>query len=205
MNNRKNFNIVTKTLDRETAVKEAGRCLYCNDICNVCVTVCPNRANVSYFNNGIKYDMQKIVSNNGNVEIVEDGVFVVDQKIQVMNIADFCNECGNCWTFCPTNGAPYKDKPRLCLTEESFMSEERAYYIFENKINFKNANKFESLTLENKNYIYETEEVFVKFDISNFMIKDVEVKSDSFEEVKLEHAAQMSVLLSNLKEFYLFN
>ena len=30
-------------------------------------------------------------------------------------LTDFCNECGNCVTFCPTSGEPYRDKPRLYL------------------------------------------------------------------------------------------
>jgi len=46
--------------------------------------------------------------------------FVVDQTVQTMNIADFCNECGNCDTFCPTAGAPYKDKPRFWIDREGF-------------------------------------------------------------------------------------
>ena len=35
-------------------------------------------------------------------------------------LADLCNECGNCTTFCPTAGAPYRDKPRLYLNRGDF-------------------------------------------------------------------------------------
>ena len=35
-------------------------------------------------------------------------------------LADLCNECGNCRTFCPTAGAPYRDKPRLFLDRGEF-------------------------------------------------------------------------------------
>jgi putative selenate reductase len=45
---------------------------------------------------------------------------VVDQAVQTLNIADFCNECGNCTTFCPTAGAPYRDKPRFWIDREGF-------------------------------------------------------------------------------------
>ena len=38
--------------------------------------------------------------------------------------SDFCNACGNCATFCPTAGKPYRDKPRLfrdaaCFDDEA--------------------------------------------------------------------------------------
>lgn len=37
--------------------------------------------------------------------------------MQVLNIGDFCNECRNCTTFCPTAGDPYKNKPKFYLTD----------------------------------------------------------------------------------------
>ncbi len=42
------------------------------------------------------------------------------QAFQVAVIADLCNECGNCTTFCPTSGRPYRDKPRLYLNRRDF-------------------------------------------------------------------------------------
>ncbi|MCK9463962.1 MAG: putative selenate reductase subunit YgfK [Proteobacteria bacterium] len=78
---------------------EASRCLGCDDLCALCVTVCPNRANVLY-------------------EIAPSGDGIA-QRYQTANVADWCNECGNCAAFCPTGGAPYRDKPRVCLTEEA--------------------------------------------------------------------------------------
>ena len=37
-------------------------------------------------------------------------------------IADLCNECGNCVTFCPTSGRPWRDKPRIHLDRSEFES-----------------------------------------------------------------------------------
>jgi len=116
-------------MTEKDAQKEAQRCLLCGDICNICVTVCPNRANVSYTIEPVEYLLQKAVNRDGGVEIIEDKPFRLTQPYQVFNIADFCNECGNCRTFCPTNGAPYKDKPRICLTGESFRAEPHAFFI----------------------------------------------------------------------------
>ncbi|MCR5289737.1 MAG: putative selenate reductase subunit YgfK [Treponema sp.] len=62
---------------------EGERCLECRTICENCVDVCPNRANVA-----IK----------------------VGKKIQILHVDGMCNECGNCAQFCPYSGRPYKDK-----------------------------------------------------------------------------------------------
>jgi putative selenate reductase len=35
-------------------------------------------------------------------------------------LTDTCNECGNCVTFCPTAGYPWRDKPRLYLHRGDF-------------------------------------------------------------------------------------
>jgi len=47
----------------------------------------------------------------------------VRQAYQVAVLADLCNDCGNCTTFCPTAGRPFVDKPRLFLDEESFLAQ----------------------------------------------------------------------------------
>ena len=45
---RSGFDLVIRTLDEATAREEAGRCLQCDELCWVCVTVCPNRANIAF-------------------------------------------------------------------------------------------------------------------------------------------------------------
>jgi putative selenate reductase len=107
-----NFLPTSAPLSEERAVMEASRCLYCDERCDQCVTVCPNRANISYqVDTNIEQPCQ--------------------QQYQTLNIADFCNECGNCATFCPTAGAPYIDKPRLFLDREAFEREQQnAFHIY---------------------------------------------------------------------------
>ncbi len=78
-------------------VAEALRCLGCDLICNKCVEVCPNRANIAIaVNDGFK------------------------DKFQILHIDGMCNECGNCETFCPYQGSPYKDKFTLFWSEDEF-------------------------------------------------------------------------------------
>ncbi|MCK4308408.1 MAG: putative selenate reductase subunit YgfK, partial [Candidatus Atribacteria bacterium] len=85
--------------DRVIAENEAGRCLECNVICNKCVDVCPNRANVA-------------------IEIDKKEGF--HDAWQILHLDALCNECGNCGTFCPYDGLPYKDKLTLFTIMEDF-------------------------------------------------------------------------------------
>jgi putative selenate reductase len=45
---------------------------------------------------------------------------------QVLHIDRICNECGNCATFCPHAGKPYKDKLTVFSGEEDFSESENA-------------------------------------------------------------------------------
>ncbi len=87
--------------DRIIAKNEAERCLECNVVCNKCVDVCPNRANVA-------------------IEINKKEGF--HDVWQILHLDALCNECGNCGTFCPYDGLPYKDKLTLFATVEDFKS-----------------------------------------------------------------------------------
>ncbi|MCH7702449.1 MAG: hypothetical protein IID37_12260, partial [Planctomycetes bacterium] len=42
------------------------------------------------------------------------------ERMQIACYADFCNECGNCDTFCPEYGGPYIQKPSFFGTIESW-------------------------------------------------------------------------------------
>lgn len=79
-------------------VLEASRCLSCNSICNKCVDVCPNRANV----------------------VIKTNHPAFRDANQILHIDSLCNECGNCETFCPHEGAPYKDKFTLFASGDDF-------------------------------------------------------------------------------------
>ncbi|GAH87711.1 unnamed protein product, partial [marine sediment metagenome] len=85
--------------DRVIAENEAGRCLECNIFCNKCVDVCPNRANVA---------------------IAIDKKEGFHDPWQILHLDALCNECGNCGTFCPYDGLPYKDKLTLFTIMEDF-------------------------------------------------------------------------------------
>ncbi|MCH7789279.1 MAG: 4Fe-4S dicluster domain-containing protein [Acidobacteria bacterium] len=69
--------------------------------CNLCVTVCPNDA---FFN---------IASLEG-----------MKGRQQYLVLAELCNECGNCLTFCPERGDPAIIKPRLFTDPDLFAQRE---------------------------------------------------------------------------------
>jgi len=68
--------------------------------CNLCVSVCPNDA------------MLRL----GRPDELADRL---ERRWQFLCLADLCNDCGNCTTFCPETGAPHRDKPRLYLRKEA--------------------------------------------------------------------------------------
>ncbi|MFW2380943.1 MAG: 4Fe-4S dicluster domain-containing protein [Acidimicrobiales bacterium] len=66
--------------------------------CNFCITVCPNDA---FFN---------IASPQDEIE----------GRQQYLVLAELCNECGNCMTFCPEDGDPAQVKPKLYTDRSVF-------------------------------------------------------------------------------------
>lgn len=75
--------------------EEDDRCLECSTLCEACVECCPNRANVAV-------------------------VVPTRRQSQIVHVDGMCNECGNCATFCPYEGAPYRDKFTVFGTAEDF-------------------------------------------------------------------------------------
>ncbi len=121
---RATFALVTGDLDTAAVSAEAARCLACHLFCDVCVGVCPNRANVSYEARKVEWSVPTLVrAGDGAFGVASTSRFTVTQEPQVANIKDYCNECGNCVTFCPSAGRPFADKPRLALSRDTFEQE----------------------------------------------------------------------------------
>lgn len=80
-----------------TGDREYSRCLECSYVCNKCVEVCPNRANLA-----IRPD--KGLAN----------------YYQIIHLDAFCNECGNCAGFCPWDGRPFTDKLTIFSRRDDF-------------------------------------------------------------------------------------
>jgi putative selenate reductase len=81
--------------------------------CDKCVPVCPNDANFVYETGVLRREYEVYRYEKGAVSPVPAGLFEVKKAHQIANFQDFCNECGNCDTFCPEDGGPYIEKPRF--------------------------------------------------------------------------------------------
>ena len=79
-------------LEEPSDKAEGSRCLGCSTVCENCVDVCPNRANISIKVPGMA-------------------------RAQIIHVDYMCNECGNCRSFCPYESAPYLDKFTLFANE----------------------------------------------------------------------------------------
>ena len=197
---RQNFRLVLGSYTEEEARKEASRCLRCDEICNVCVSVCPNLANFSYTINPVNWKLQKaVLQDDGSIAFEEDQVFSVNQSYQVLNIRDFCNECGNCTSFCPGKGKPYKDKPGLCLSIQTLKTEDEGFFlsrIGERKVLiFKHKESIKTLSLENGQFVYETEQVVAVINPSGFSLLEVRFLTPCVRECQFTFAAEMSVVM----------
>ncbi len=127
---RSGFGLVEQTLADSAARAEAARCLQCSTVCDKCVEVCPNRANHTYLVSPVELTLPLLSCRNGAIEIVGEETFTVEQSRQIIHVDDFCNECGNCATFCVHDGKPYVEKPRLFLQECDYHLEyDNAFHI----------------------------------------------------------------------------
>jgi putative selenate reductase len=124
IDDRMNFNETILTYTADQAKAEASRCLDCHEICSLCVGVCPNMALMTYLSEPFTAQLPALRVAEGEIVAGETSEFLVDQSYQIAVLTDFCNECGNCTTFCPTAGEPYRDKPRLYLDRGDFESQD---------------------------------------------------------------------------------
>jgi putative selenate reductase len=120
LEDRKNFKEVVKGYNAQQARAEAARCLDCHSYCSICVGVCPNLALQTFQLEPIELQLPALGLENGEIRPGPSSTFRIRQGFQIAVLADFCNECGNCTTFCPTAGEPYRDKPRVYLDRKEF-------------------------------------------------------------------------------------
>ena len=89
--------------------------------CNKCLPVCPNAALFAYPTPPTAFDYRDIiVAPDGTWRAGPQRRFEITKPTQIACFADFCNECGNCGTFCPEVGEPYKSKPNFFTSEQAW-------------------------------------------------------------------------------------
>jgi putative selenate reductase len=202
---RSSFELIESALQAEMAKAEASRCLQCTSFCDKCVEVCPNRANYTFNIAPVRWELPTLACQDGQLKVSSRQTYQVTQTRQIMHIDDFCNECGNCATFCVHNGKPYFEKPRLFFKEEDFVKEqENAYYIESTPstwtIRHRNASLESSLVLGRTSAVFTFETPAVKLEINkdDFQIKSSQLKQTFAAPLTLTEAADMLVILDGL-------
>jgi putative selenate reductase len=205
------FDLAEATLTEETALAEAGRCLQCSILCDKCVEVCPNRANYTFIVSPINLTLPRVACRKGELVVTGEDVFQIEQTRQIIHVDDFCNECGNCETFCVHYGKPYLDKPRLFLREDDFeLEEDNAFYVERSRkgwtIRRREGSKESHLSMENDRDEVGFENDLLRMRVSpiGFQIKDMDLKKDFRGEFSLAGAVEMVVILTGLFTFLSF-
>ncbi len=193
------FPLVHRTLTEAEAIEEASRCLLCDDYCSVCVGVCPNLANLTYTARAVEYPVHEASLNGKTLDVREAGSLTINQEPQVLNIGDFCNECGNCTTFCPTAGDPYKDKPKIHLSENSFNESDSGYRFSNNTLHFKSGDYRSVLTFHDGDYLYHSPLAQVRFDGKTKTMDSLNLETGTRFFSTLE-ALEMIVLFESVKD-----
>jgi len=81
--------------------------------CDKCLPACPNDANFVYETEPLSAEYENYRVEGGRAVPVAGSRFEVRERHQIATFQDFCNDCGNCDTFCPEDGGPYLEKPRF--------------------------------------------------------------------------------------------
>jgi putative selenate reductase len=189
---------IPPVMTEKEAMQEASRCLMCDELCQICVTLCPNLALQAYTVESVRYKLQKVKNNT----IAEDIDFRINQHNQIIHIADWCNQCGNCNTFCPTANAPYKEKPHFYFDRQSFEHDQAGYFYDheQNTLFAKEAGFDYSLHANADTWIYKNDHFIAKINKKDFKI--IEFTGASDDEHSLVKAAQMSLIIESAKKFY---
>ena len=202
---RSGFDLVEETLTEEAALREAARCLQCSVLCDKCVEVCPNRANYTYSISPMVLRLPKISCREGTLRADGEEIFSLGQNRQIVHIGDFCNECGNCATFCVHEGKPYWDKPRLFLREKDFVLEEdNAFYVERSakgwSIRRREGGKETRVSVGSGGEVqFENEFLRIRFSAADLQIKAMEHKADFPGELSLAGAAEMYAIVKGLR------
>jgi len=196
-----NFDLFMGTLSDQEAAAEAARCLQCDLVCNVCTTVCPNRSNMYYEIKSTTMPVERAELVDGKVEIIQESTVEISQNYQIINIGDYCNECGNCTTFCPTSGRPFMDKPKFHLTEESFNNANIGFFFEdESSMKIKNETGISVLKDVDGKFHYEDKDLSVVLDSIRLNADTVTFKHDECQVRDLSAIAQFVVLYKNVRQ-----
>jgi len=203
---RKNFSEVVQGYSERQARTEAARCLDCHRYCSICVGVCPNLALQTFQLEPFAQQVPALRFTDDEIQIEPGPVYRVSQAYQIAVLSDFCNECGNCTTFCPTSGEPYRDKPRLYLDREEFEAQQdNAFMIFRDVDKWAMDARWAGATHRielNGKLDYSSPSFTARIDPATFGVEQAESGAEARDgdSLSLEPCAAMYMLLQGLRQ-----
>jgi putative selenate reductase len=196
---RAGFDLIERTFDEETARAEARRCLQCSAVCDKCVEVCPNRANLAVAVRPIDVTLPVLANVDGTLSTSGEERVVVKQCRQIVHVDDFCNECGNCSTFCIHPGEPFRGKPRLYLDRPEYEAEaDNAFYVDPEALRRRESGREAVLSQLPAGYRYETPDVTVLL-TPDGTIDRMELRASFDGSVSLRSAVEMILLFEGIR------
>ena len=197
---RTDFRLIESTFTEEEAQAEARRCVQCSTFCDKCVEVCPNRANVTFRIQPVHWRLPILAPQNGELTVTGQESFSVEQTRQILHVDDFCNECGNCATFCVHQGRPYAEKPRLFLKESDFLLEDdNAFYIDGPTIRRREGGQEMRLTRQDGRWLFENDQVRLSLSV-DWETGEWELKEAFEGTLSLKGAAEMAVIFQGITD-----
>ncbi len=196
---RSGFDLVEATLSEEAARLEASRCLQCSTLCDKCVEVCPNRANITYSVTPTALRVPVLACGGERAEVVEHEHFHVAQQRQILHIHDHCNECGNCATFCVHAGRPFADKPRLFLRWEDFQGQDdNALFIDANTLWSRDGGCTARLHAHEDGWEFEDNHIRIALE-QDFSVRSVDVLRSFPGHRSLRRAAELATVMNGVR------
>jgi putative selenate reductase len=201
---REGFAVVETVLDPQTAQEEASRCLQCSSRCDRCVDVCPNRANLAYRITPLRRRLPVLRCQEGQLVVAGWEEVAIVQERQILHLADWCNECGNCATFCVHVGHPYREKPRLFLEEAAFLREkDNALWLAGDLIRRREQGREMALWLDAGGFRFDDGRVRLRFSFEGELHESV-LRAPFTGEISLRPALEMWLVLQGVRESFPF-
>lgn len=201
----RSFELISLAFSEKEAIQEASRCLHCDEFCSICTTVCPNLALQTFEVEPFQCNTERIFVEDSAFKHEVGDAFEIKQSYQILHIADWCNQCGNCTTFCPTEGAPYREKPHLYLSFEAFEKEKDGYYFKTNSnydiIYYRKENHYSTLAKLADHYLYKSDNTVLKIDQDSFEVLDVTGDKKNNFDINTKEALVMSIVMKGAKSF----
>jgi len=204
--NRHNFNEVVLGYSEQQAQTEAARCLDCHKYCSICVGVCPNLALQTWQTVPFEVRLPVLQPGPNGVDVRPGETWRVNQAYQIAVLTDLCNECGNCTTFCPTAGEPYRDKPRLYLERDEFEAQQdNAFMVFREADHWAMDARWQGETHRielNGKLDYHAPLFRARLDPETFELESIDAAAGvgADDELSLEPCATMYVLLNGIRQ-----